>query len=168
MSSSVKLSEQAVPLWENMVRAMGYLRNADMQDLDLLFGWVNERSVRQNAFSSQSIVYEEHKKWFKNLLMSHNARQYIYVSDDKPIGQVRVSVEGEDAEIDYSICLQERDKGHGKEMISLLRKQVRQDFPDVKKLIARVKPGNTASQKVFEDTGYAEKYRLYELQLSDS
>ncbi len=146
---------------------MGYLRNADMQDLDLLYDWVNERSVRQNAFSSQKIGYEEHKKWFENLLTNHNARQYIYISDNRPVGQVRVSMEGKHAEIDYSICPKQRGKGHGKKMICLLREQVAQDFPDLKKLIAKVKPGNAASQKVFEDTGYAEKYRFYELDLTD-
>ncbi len=146
---------------------MGYLRKATLQDLDLLFAWVNDRSVRKNAFSTSDIVYEEHKKWYEQLFMRNDVMQYIYMCDNQPIGQVRINIENETAEIDYSICPQKRSLGHGKEMIHLLKEQVKQDFPNVKKLIAKVKPDNTASQKVFQDTGYTEKYYFYESELTD-
>ena len=85
--------------------------------------------------------------------------------DNEPVGQARITVCGETAEIGYSICAEKRGMGHGKNLLRQLYKQVREDVPEVKKLIAKVKPDNIASQKVFVDAGYLEKYRAYEISL---
>lgn len=146
---------------------MGYLREAAEQDMDLLFHWANEKSVRENSFSTKYITYEEHQRWFKNFLKRDDAKQYIYMHDGEAVGQTRVVIEGERAEIGYSICSQKRGMGHGKEMIQLIKERVKQDFPRVKKLTARVKPENIVSQKVFLDMGYSEKYQFYELEIRD-
>lgn len=144
---------------------MRCLKKATIKDLNLLFQWVNDGSVRKNAFSTTDISFPEHKKWFENLLTRNDAMQYIYFCDNEPIGQVRINIENENAEIDYSICPSQRSRGHAKEMINLLKEQIKLDFPEVKKLTAKVKPDNTASQKVFVHTGYIEKYYFYELEL---
>ena len=39
-----------------------YLRNNCKDDIDLLFVWANDFSVRQNSFNSKQISYEEHCK----------------------------------------------------------------------------------------------------------
>ena len=41
----------------------GYLRLAEMEDMDLLFTWANEEMVRKNSFSTRKITYEEHVIW---------------------------------------------------------------------------------------------------------
>lgn len=147
---------------------MGYLKVADRRDMDILFDWVNEASVRENAFSESKISYEEHKKWFESILKSKDAKQYIYICDEMPIGQVRVDIYGEKAEIDYSICLEKRHMGYGKEMIAQLKQQMRFDFPCVKTLVAKVKPENAASQKVFLENGYKEIYHCFELEIGQT
>lgn len=144
---------------------MKYLRNVTRQDMELLFDWANEDLVRKNSFSTEKISYEDHKKWFEALLLRDDLRQYIYMDNDETVGQIRVTVKGLIAEINYSVCFEKRDRGYGKEMIHLLAEQVRKDFPQVKRLVAKVKPENTASSKVFLDSGYVEKYRFYELKM---
>lgn len=144
---------------------MEYLREAEKQDIDMLFQWANEISVRKNAFKTDSIAYDEHKKWFHDLLIRDDARQYIYMCDEEPIGQIRITVSGEEAEIDYSIRFEKRCMGYGKKMLQLLGEQVKRDFPQVRKLVAKVKPDNIASQKVFLDMGYIEKYCYYEAEI---
>lgn len=143
----------------------GYLRTATEEDMELLFAWANETGVRKNSFSENKITYEEHRQWYKKLLSSKDSRQYIYMCDGVEIGQARIKVVGSEAEIGYSICFQKRCMGYGREMIYLLREQIRNDFPAVKRLIAKVKPDNVASQKVFLDMGYVEKYQCYELEI---
>ena len=145
---------------------MGYLRYADSQDIDLLFRWANERTVRKNAFSPAEITYEEHCRWFAQILAREDARQYIFMCEEEPVGQIRVTVEGSKAVIGYSICPEKRCQGYGKEMVHLLIEQVKKDFPSVETLAAKVKPDNIASQKVFLDMGYAYKYNAYELDLN--
>lgn len=143
---------------------MGYLRYAVEEDMDLLFHWANESTVRKNAFSSAEITHEEHIRWFDNMLMRKDAKQYIYMCNDEPVGQIRIAVSGDIAEISYSICLEKRCMGYAKEMVRLLQGQVQKDFPEVKKLTAKVKPDNIASRKVFLDLGYVHKCNVYEIE----
>ena len=142
-----------------------YLRLVMQEDMDLLFEWANDDSVRQNSFSSEKILYEDHKKWFARLLERDDCRQYIYCLDEEPIGQVRVTVEGDKAEIGYSICADKRGMGYGKKILKLVREQVKKDLPKVQILVGRVKPENLASSKVFLDLGYEETYRQYEIKI---
>lgn len=145
----------------------GYLRKADENDMDLLFHWANESMVRKNSFSSKEISYEEHKKWYKNLLSRTDCIQYIYMQETEAIGQVRLTMDGEIAEIAYSICAPKRCMGYGKIMLRLAYEQVKKDFPQIKKLIAKVKPDNIASKKVFIDVGYTENYDIFEIEIDE-
>lgn len=144
---------------------MRYLREANSNDLELLYYWVNDDAVRASAFSTGKITPEEHKKWFAQLLEREDCKQYIFMEDGEPIGQVRININEECAEIDYSICEDKRCKGYGKEMLAMLTEQVKQDYPQVQQLVAKVKPDNLASQRVFTDIGYSEKYLFYEMSI---
>lgn len=141
------------------------LREVRPEDCKLLFEWANEKEVRKNSFSSAEISYEEHKEWFQRLLSREDCKQYIYCVDGIDVGQVRVSINGENAEIGYSICSDKRGYGYGKSMIELLKKRIKEDVPQVQVLVAKVKTENIASHKVFVGLGYEEKYRQYELML---
>ena len=121
--------------------------------------------MRKNSFSTEKIPYENHVEWFKRLLEREDCKQYIYYVDDVAVGQVRVAMENDKAEIGYSICNTARGKGYAKKMLQLLREQLKKDVPEVKTLVAKVKPENVASQKAFLGTGYKEIYRQYEIEI---
>ncbi|MCM1258679.1 MAG: GNAT family N-acetyltransferase [Roseburia sp.] len=142
-----------------------FLRDAEEFDMDLLFQWVNDKEVRKSSFQTKDITYEEHQKWFMDMLHREDARQYIYVLDEEPVGQIRIRLAGEEAEISYSIAPKYRCMGYGKRMISALKRAVQGEYPDIKRLVAQVKPENVASQKVFLDCGYYEKSREFVLDL---
>lgn len=139
-----------------------YLRAAKEEDVDLLFRWANDSEVRKNAFSTEEISYGEHLSWYKELLSRADCKQYIYIYNDVPIGQIRLTIRGEEAEIDYSVCKEKRGMGHGKRMLQFLCSQVKKEFPDIKKLTAKVKHDNIASQQTFLSAGYNEKYYFFE------
>lgn len=145
-----------------------YLKTARWEDLDLLFAWANDPAVRRNSFSSKEILYEEHKTWYRKLLSDPDRRQYLYVQDGIPVGQVRVAAAGDDAEVSYSICAEKRGKGHGKRLLCLLQKQIKEDFPQVKHLIAKVKAGNAASGNAFLGAGYQKDYEVYRIECYNS
>lgn len=144
----------------------GYLRTAVAGDVDLLYEWVNETDVRKSAFQIAHIPYQEHIKWYEGLLGDSDRKQYIYMYGNEPVGQVRIEVCEEIAEVDYSISVTMRGKGHGKNMLCLLREQIQTDFPKVEKIRAKVKAGNIASRRVFSELGYAESYISYEFELN--
>lgn len=75
---------------------------------------------------------------------------------------MRVTVKGDTAEIGYSVCAEKRGMGHGEQILTLIAGQIEVDFPEVKRVIGKVKTENIASQRAFLNTGYTENYRVYE------
>lgn len=141
---------------------MQYLRLADQDDMDLLYEWANDDLVRNNSFNTSKIPYADHVEWFQRMMASCNVEQYIFMDDNNPVGQVRITLYEDTAEIGYSIAADSRGHGYGKQMISELYKNVSENHPEIKKLIAKVKEDNKASKKIFEDEGYKMKYICYE------
>lgn len=139
-----------------------YLRAATKADMDLLFEWANDPQVRKNSFSTKKISYEEHKKWFEDLLKDKKRKQYIYVVDGKEIGQARVELDKDTAKISYSICAAKRGLGFGGLLLRMVCLQAKQDFPEILKFIGEVKPENEVSQKVFLGAGFQAKKYTYE------
>lgn len=139
-----------------------YLRTATKADMDLLFEWANDPQVRKKSFSTQKISYEEHKKWFEDLLKDKKRKQYIYMVDGKAIGQARVGLDKGTAEISYSICAAKRGLGFGRSLLRMVCLQAKQDFPEILKFIGEVKPENEVSQKAFLSAGFQAKKYTYE------
>lgn len=141
---------------------MIYLRKADATDVDLLFEWANEPEVRKNSFNSELIDYSVHTKWFNKVLSSDNIEQFILMDDDTAVGQIRININEDEAEISYSIGAEFRGKGYGKRIVKELEEQIKTSYPKIQKLIARVKPSNIASKRVFESEDYELKNLKYE------
>lgn len=142
-----------------------FLRTATTEDCDMLFEWANDSDVRKNSFSTDVTEYEDHVASYKKLMESTNSKQYILVVDNQNVGQLRVLVDDNKAEISYSIASDYRCMGYGKVIISLAAGVVRRDFPNVKTLVAQVMPDNVASQKAFLDNNYSNKCLMYELNI---
>ena len=145
-----------------------YLRGAEEKDKDLLFAWANEEEVRKNSFSDRKIPYEEHERWFAKIMGDHAYRQYIYMTGSVPVGQVRLHITGDHAEVSYSICAGYRGRGYGKKMLGCLCRLVLSNEPQIRRLTAKVKTDNCRSKSVFLSAGYAQKYELFELNLEET
>ena len=128
------------------------LANAD--DADLLFSWVNDFKVRKNSFSSDEISYQEHIEWFSKTITDENVSIYIYCLDDQPIGQVRLKYENNSVLISYSVAQKYRGAGFGKQIIHDIEKKIVERYPKTRKIVAKVKSDNIASQKIFEYNNY--------------
>lgn len=144
---------------------MMYLRKACYDDLDLLFAWTNDPETRQNSFSTDYISYDEHCKWFGKMMDNENRIQYILMRGNTPIGQIRLDINKDCADISYSIDATQRGKGYGKKILSLINEEVMLRYPHIKILCGQVKPNNIASSKAFTSVGYAEKFMQYEIRI---
>ena len=80
-----------------------YIRPVTEEDSRLLYEWRNEELVRKNFFNQEIIPWENHEQWFKKILASDNEYAFILVDGNDLIGQVRLTVENDVAEISYSI-----------------------------------------------------------------
>lgn len=132
-----------------------YLREVEKNDMDLLFEWVNDPEVRNNAFNSEMIPYENHVKWFEIMYQRKDVYMFIMCNEDNtPIGQIRLNTEGENAIIDYSIDGDIRGMGFGANMLWLVIEKIQKEIPDIKRLIGQVKRENAASARAFEKCGF--------------
>ena len=139
-----------------------YLREAMVNDAELLFKWVNDPDTRSNSFDSHTVSRKEHEDWFARVMADTNQILYIMMREETPIGHVRYELSNNTAEISYSISPQERGKGYGKLIIHLAVMKIKSDYPEITKIRALVKPRNEASILCFERNGFSEKYREYE------
>lgn len=132
-----------------------FLREARTSDVDLVFEWANDPEVRKQSFHSEPIAYSTHTAWFSSALQAKDMRMYIMVSEDRPIGQVRLNLKADGtAEVGYLIAPAYRGEGWGKRIIELVERQAR-NITGVRQMVAWVKASNIASCKIFEKCGYS-------------
>ena len=148
-----------------------WLRKVKPCDMDLLFRWANDETVRANAFHTEKIPYENHVQWFEKMMADATVYQYILCDGTVSVGQIRLTVEEGEALIDYSVAPAYRGKGYGAELLRLLCQQLDIDkITSVTKLIGQVKYQNQASAKVFEKSGFRKTmlpaYIQYEKEMS--
>lgn len=131
------------------------LRTVETEDCRLLWEWANDPDVRAVSFSSATIPWPDHLRWFHAKLQ--DAHRLFFVAtdtDDIPVGQVRYDLEDGHAVISISLDRRQRSKGYGS---ALLRLAAHALFATTthSTIHAYVKPENQASVRAFERTGYA-------------
>jgi len=132
------------------------LRYVEENDIELIFNWSNDKEVRKNSFHTETIKWEEHVKWFKNIIENKNVYFFILEDDGNPIGQIRIKFEKDDEGIiSFSISKEFRGFGFGKEILRLIEEQLNKINMKCK-LIGLVKIDNIASKKSFVINGYTE------------
>lgn len=144
-----------------------FLRHADPQDMELLYRWVNDPETRRNSFTQHEISREEHEEWFAGMMRDPNRIQYILMDGDVSVGQIRIDIMDEVAQISYSIAPNERGKGFGQRIIGLAKNEIKKEYPFVRTLEAAVKPQNAASISCFESNGFIESNRIYVASIVD-
>ena len=130
------------------------LRRAELDDMMLLYQWVNDPVVRENSFNPAIISLEEHQKWFNEKINNPNEAIFILLIDEQPVGQVRLSRNQDKMLISYSVASSYRGQGYGKLILKMVEDQINDE--DIK-LIGQVKKSNTASRLIFQSLGYREK-----------
>ena len=129
------------------------LRPVYDSDSQLLWEWANDPLVRHQSFSSDSIAWEDHVKWFSQKLKDPNCHQFIGVDEaGDPVGQVRFDLNHE-AEVSVSTSAAHRGKGHASSLLSLASAELIRST-GVTRINAHIRPENVASQRAFEKAGY--------------
>lgn len=132
------------------------LRPAQKSDIELIFKWSNDEEVRKNSFHTETIKWEEHVKWFNNIIDNRNVCFFILENNADPIGQIRIAFnETNKGIISFSINKEFRGLGFGNEILRLAEEELNK--MNIKcELIGLVKINNLASQKAFLVNRYKE------------
>lgn len=130
------------------------MREVRAEDCLLLWQWANDPFVRDASFRSDPIPWEAHIRWFEASRADTSCFMYI-VEDDKglPLGQVRFTRSGVDAEVHISLAAEVRGRGLGRRALQeACDRYLKDGGPGP--VIAYVKPDNPASIRAFEAAGF--------------
>lgn len=127
-------------------------RPAVAADEALLLDWANDPQVRAQSFHPGAIAREDHHRWFQ-ARMAKPARSRLYIPCTQaglPAGQVRFDlVEASTWRINYALEPSLRGMRLGTELLECAIEALVADLGNSVQLVAQVKDGNSASQKVF-------------------
>jgi len=132
------------------------LREANINDSEMLLHWRNDPAARQASFNSKLVGEKEHQKWFRAVL--RDPKRKIYVAENaagEKIGMIRMDIaNGGNVEISINLAPEMRGKGYGKAIISEACRQRKGS----RFFVARAKEMNHASVKVFEKAGFVKLF----------
>jgi UDP-2,4-diacetamido-2,4,6-trideoxy-beta-L-altropyranose hydrolase len=133
------------------------LRPVGMQDRELLWQWANDPAVRQSAFNSDPISWDEHVRWFARKQEEPGCYHFIaFDQQGHPVGQIRfdrTGSGGSEAEVDVSIGRDKRGSGYGTLLIERGVGLLSQMTP-IHIVHALIKTENKASIQAFQKAGF--------------
>ncbi|MDA8162360.1 MAG: UDP-2,4-diacetamido-2,4,6-trideoxy-beta-L-altropyranose hydrolase [Desulfobacteraceae bacterium] len=131
------------------------IRRAVTRDMEDLYRWANDPSVRSFSFYPDKIKWEEHEKWFNARLADPDC--ILYVATTKAgdgIGQIRFDIVGDGgAVISISIDAALRGLGLGKRLLIQACRGFFSEY-DVKYVDAFVRSENVPSLRAFAGAGF--------------
>ena len=132
-----------------------WLDIARMEDMDFLWYLANDKLVRANSFNTSYIHWEDHKRWFDNILKDDSRNQFIIMFGQERAGQLRLD-EASNSRFSVGISIHRsyRGMGIGCEAVEEAQKIVKSMRPNGAIIDAFIKPGNVASIKMFEKSGF--------------
>jgi len=136
------------------VRAALRLRPVVAEDGALLFEWLNRPdSLAASLETSSPVPREAHKIWCDARLADPRTRIWIVERNAAPVGSVRLQDKGDGPEVAIYIDAAARGAGVASIALGLALDEARTVWPG-SEAIARIRPDNAASQRLFERTGF--------------
>lgn len=140
-------------------------------DCELVFSLSNDPIVRSASFTTETIEYGNHCKWFNKTIEDKDTLFFLVFEGDDFIGQIRFKREDEHSDecaISLSITGQFRGKHIAGKFIELGIEEMRRNWPVINTIMAEVKDGNTPSNKLFRSEGFelTSRVNMYKLKLT--
>lgn len=136
-------------------------RNAAKNDAVDIFKWRNHPDIRKNSFNTDTLLWNEHERWFKEKSKDPNSKIYVACYEDEKIGMVRFDEKDDVIKVSVMLNPDFLGKGIGSEVIRLGKDRFINEKKPCKPIIAEIKTGNIASIKAFQKAGYEESCVVY-------
>lgn len=137
------------------------IRSAIQEDSERLYEWRNHPTIRAMSRNSESINWEDHQKWFDNVLTSQERLLLIGQRDGAPVGVVRFDIVGDQAEVSIYIVPSIKESGVGRALLHGAEGWLAANRPEISKIRAYVLGGNQRSQNLFLGAGYQDESASY-------
>ncbi len=127
---------------------------ANEDDIETVYKLACQKTVRQNSYNQKQIEYDEHKRWFKNILSSDKEILLCAKINTNLAGQVRFSLNDKSAIIGISIDENLHGFGLGKIVLGKAIEHLKKKHPYTQEIFAYVKKTNLVSEKLFLALGF--------------
>ncbi|MFN8535694.1 MAG: UDP-2,4-diacetamido-2,4,6-trideoxy-beta-L-altropyranose hydrolase [Dehalococcoidia bacterium] len=127
------------------------LRQAGPDDQALVYAINNHPAVRRWSFSTGSIAWEDHVRWFAGKLADPRCLLYIAEDECEPVGLLRLELRGDEATVSVGVDPGWHGRGYG---TAILRAGLAAVVGRAATLRAVIKPENAASIRAFTSAGY--------------
>jgi RimJ/RimL family protein N-acetyltransferase len=131
------------------------IRPVAARDIWAIYSWRNNPAVRKMMFTTRPIGRAEHLSFWKSRLAGKEGFSFIVIAGGRRCGLVRLDKKGRLHEVDILVSPSMQGRGIGRQALAALLSFVRRR--GVKKVGARVKKSNRASQGLFEAGGFAKR-----------
>lgn len=129
------------------------LRAGEEADSESLWLWRNDPHVRAMAKNAAPIAWQDHARWFADMLASADNRLFVAVAGGRPAAMVRF--DGRDGDALVSINVDPAARGRGIGTAALAAACARyQAEAGAEALVAEIRPCNRASIRIFEAVGF--------------
>lgn len=131
------------------------LRPATIGDAKLVFAWRNDPWIVARGTTGQTVSWEEHYTWFKEVVAGHNRQMFIVLYQGKPIGQVRFDRVDDDAcEISIYLIREYTGRGLGVSALKLACEAIFDSW-DISLILAFIRDDNASSVSAFRKAGFS-------------
>ena len=130
------------------------IRFANTNDCEDVYAWRSDSISRSMFFNNSTHSIEEHRDWFESSLININRKLYIGELATSKIGICRFELNTTDSFVEVSINMnpQSRGSGLGKRFLtSSVEQYLKSNQYD---LLAKIKPDNLASLRIFKSSGF--------------
>lgn len=135
------------------------LRPVTTEDAALLFAWLNRPdSLAASLDTGAPVAWDVHKGWIEARLADPRTCIWIAERDAIAVGGIRLQDKGDGPEIAIYIDAPARGEGIAGAALGLALDEAHSVWPS-SEAIARVRPENAASRRLFERAGFALRHQ---------
>lgn len=127
------------------------IRDATINDAEILFEWANDQNTRQNSFNPETIEWNNHISWLRKKLIDPLTKIYILYHQHKQIATVRFDT-NKNTIIGITVAPSHRGLGLGSEILKIAINNFW--INNNSEIFAYIKKENIASKRIFEKAGF--------------
>lgn len=132
------------------------LRQAVVDDSQLLFKGRNAEGVRRWSFNDAPIDLNSHDRWFSQSLSNPERLLLIGEATDGPVGVLRYDRTGKRVEVSIYLFQGRGGFGWGRALLRQGEVFLGEHWPQITLIEAQVMPGNLGSLSLFRSAGYVQ------------
>jgi UDP-2,4-diacetamido-2,4,6-trideoxy-beta-L-altropyranose hydrolase len=141
------------------------LRPATVSDAVRIYEWRNAPETRRHALDPAPLEFDGHVRWLGSVLDAPGVALLVGTLDGADVGVLRYDLDGDAATVSVYLVPGTSGAGLGTALIDAGTRWLRRRHPQVRRIVAAIRPDNTASLGAFAAAGFVAHTHTYTREL---